>query len=163
MSAIVYLKGDATLPAGPGNRVIAHVCNDVGGWGRGFVTALSKRSAKPEQAFRAWYAGRVNNDFALGAVQFVELANDLWVANMVGQHKIATKATVARGELPPVRYEAISTALSSVGKFAKSNGASVHMPRIGCGLAGGKWEVIEPLLEAELLTRDISVFVYDFD
>lgn len=35
----------------------------------------------------------------------------------------------------PVRYEAIDTALGSLGKAA-GLGASVHMPRIGCGLAG---------------------------
>jgi hypothetical protein len=37
----------------------------------------------------------------------------------------------------------------------------VHLPRIGCGLAGGKWEKVEPLIEKTFLTQEIPVFVYD--
>jgi hypothetical protein len=41
--------------------------------------------------------------------------------------------------------------------------ATVHMPRIGCGLAGGRWERIEPLIIASLCDRDIVATVYDHD
>jgi hypothetical protein len=37
------------------------------------------------------------------------------------------------------------------------------MPRIGCGLAGGKWELIEPIIVRTLSEHDIAVTVYDFD
>ncbi|RAJ47078.1 hypothetical protein K353_00279 [Kitasatospora sp. SolWspMP-SS2h] len=40
-------------------------------------------------------------------------------------------------------------------------GASVHMPRIGCGLAGGRWERIEPLVTDRLTARGVPVTVYD--
>lgn len=40
-------------------------------------------------------------------------------------------------------------------------GASVHMLRIGCGLAGGKWSRIEPLITERLVKRGIAVTVYD--
>jgi hypothetical protein len=36
------------------------------------------------------------------------------------------------------------------------------MPRIGCGLAGGTWDRIEPLVARTLLARDVPVTVYDF-
>lgn len=39
--------------------------------------------------------------------------------------------------------------------------ASVHMPRIGCGLAGGRWEKIEPIISDELTSHGIEVTVYD--
>jgi hypothetical protein len=35
------------------------------------------------------------------------------------------------------------------------------MPRIGCGLAGGKWETIEPILIKKLIEKGIKVTVYD--
>jgi hypothetical protein len=41
--------------------------------------------------------------------------------------------------------------------------ASVHLPRIGCGLAGGRWELIEPLITATLCARDIATTVYDHE
>jgi hypothetical protein len=34
------LTGDATRPIGRGNKIIAHVCNDQGRRGKGFVMAI---------------------------------------------------------------------------------------------------------------------------
>ena len=41
MSEIHYTTGDATRPATDGRNIIAHICNDIGGWGKGFVGPLS--------------------------------------------------------------------------------------------------------------------------
>lgn len=38
---INYIKGDATQPIKDGNKIIVHICNDIGGWGKEFVTAIS--------------------------------------------------------------------------------------------------------------------------
>jgi hypothetical protein len=35
--SINFIVGDATTPIGDGLKIIVHVCNDIGGWGRGFV------------------------------------------------------------------------------------------------------------------------------
>ena len=40
MEALRIIKGDATAPQGSGTKIIAHVCNDQGGWGKGFVLAV---------------------------------------------------------------------------------------------------------------------------
>ena len=81
MLPITYLTGDATEPQADGNAIICHVCNDAGGWGKGFVTALSRRWSAPEAAYRAWFAARKENDFGLGSIQLVEVGPALWVAN----------------------------------------------------------------------------------
>jgi O-acetyl-ADP-ribose deacetylase (regulator of RNase III) len=159
MKNILYRHGDATQPEGDGIKIIAHVCNDIGKWGKGFVVALSRRSPKPEQAFRQWFTERQTNDYGLGAVQFVQIEPDVWVANMIGQHKI--KVTGAAG-IPPIRYEAIDQALTTVASKALEIQATVHMPRIGCGLAGGEWQLIEPLIIQNLASRDVAVTVYDW-
>jgi len=44
---IAYVMGDATAPKADGPKIIVHVCNDVGAWGRGFVVALSRRWPEP--------------------------------------------------------------------------------------------------------------------
>ncbi len=157
MMPIKYLIGDATRPQLGGNKIIAHICNDIGGWGKGFVLAISKISPLPERAYREWYSKHEQNDFALGAVQFVSIAPDLVIANMIGQHGTRTQHGV-----PPIRYEAVETALKIVGKEASSAKASVHLPRIGCGLAGGSWDKIEPLIEKQICAINVEVFVYDF-
>ncbi|MFG3054288.1 macro domain-containing protein [Kitasatospora sp. NPDC048239] len=158
-ATIRYLRGDATAPQGKGVKVIAHVCNDLGGWGKGFVLALSKRWPEPEAAYRLWHRERAGNDFRLGAVQLVQVERLTWVANMVGQRGIRT----GRSTGAPVRYEAIDAALERLGGQALSLGASVHLPRIGCGLAGGRWDLVEPLVTARLVDRGVPVTVYDTD
>ncbi|GAA1979556.1 macro domain-containing protein [Kitasatospora viridis] len=157
--SIRYLRGDATDPQAKGPKVIAHVCNDLGGWGKGFVLALSKRWPEPEAAYRRWHRERAGNDFGLGAVQLVQVRERLWVANMIGQRGIRT----GRSTGAPVRYEAIGTALERLAGPVLDLGASVHLPRIGCGLSGGRWERVEPLLLDRLVARGIEVTVYDHD
>lgn len=49
MTEIEYIKADATLPQSEGTIIITHICNDIGGWGKGFVLALSKRWKAPEE------------------------------------------------------------------------------------------------------------------
>ncbi|MER5952080.1 hypothetical protein ABT127_39190 [Streptomyces sp. NPDC001904] len=63
----------------------------------------------------------------------------------------------------PVRYEAIAQGLAAVAGHAAELGASVHMPRIGCGLAGGTWSRVEPLIAEQLVARGIPVTVYDHE
>jgi hypothetical protein len=55
MAKVNYIVGDATNPQTKGNKIIVHVCNDIGGWGKGFVLAISKRWKQPEQQYRAWF------------------------------------------------------------------------------------------------------------
>ncbi|WP_369179950.1 macro domain-containing protein [Streptomyces mutabilis] len=156
MSEIRYVRGDATVPSAKGVKVIAHVCNDLGGWGKGFVLALSRRWPQPEAAYRAWHRDRASNDFGLGAVQFVQVEPYVWVANMIGQ-----RGTRTGSKGVPVRYEAIDTALGRLADKAAELDASVRMPRIGCGLAGGKWSRVEPLITEGLARRGVPVTVYD--
>jgi O-acetyl-ADP-ribose deacetylase (regulator of RNase III) len=158
MTNIHFLQGDATSPQAKGNKIIAHVCNDIGGWGRGFVLAISRRWPQPESEYRRWYRDRASNDFGLGAVQLVAVERYIWIANMVGQ-----RGTKTGSKGPPIRYDAIAKCLVTLAGLANFHSASVHMPRIGCGLAGGKWDRIEPLVRSALVDRGISVYVYDFD
>lgn len=155
---LCVIRGDATSPQAAGPKIIAHVCNDRGGWGKGFVLALSKRWPEPERDYRTWHRERARNGFGLGAVRLVRVKADTWVANMVGQH-----GTRRGSGGPPVRYEAIATGLRTVADHALELGATVHMPRIGCGLAGGRWERVEPLVREALCARGVAVTVYDID
>ncbi|MDO3686776.1 macro domain-containing protein [Micromonospora sp. C28ISP2-4] len=156
MAEFRIARGDATSPQAKGPKIVAHVCNDLGGWGKGFVLAVSRRWPEPERDYREWHRHRAGNDFGLGAVRLVRVAPDLWVANMVGQRGMR------RGSAgPPIRYDAVERCLTAVAEHAEALGASVHMPRIGCGLAGGSWQRIEPLIRRALSDRGIPVTVYD--
>ncbi len=158
MKEIQYIKGDATSPQAKGTKLIVHICNTIGGWGKGFVLAISKRWKEPEAEYRKWHRERAKNDFDLGAVQIVQVTDYIYVGNMVGQKGIKTGSNGV-----PIRYEAVKDCLDKIANEAKHLNASVHMPRIGCGLAGGKWEKIEPIINETLLVNDIATYVYDFE
>lgn len=153
-----YLSGDATRPAGEGDKIIIHVCNDLGKWGKGFVLALSRRWMAPERKYREMFPreGFVSNPLRLGMVQFVEVELGMSVANMVAQHGI-----YPLGGKPPIRYGELRYCLETVAGQALSEGASVHCPRIGAGLAGGDWQVIERMLHDTLVSKGVDVSVYD--
>jgi O-acetyl-ADP-ribose deacetylase (regulator of RNase III) len=157
MLPLVTVGGDATSPQAKGPKIVAHVCNDLGGWGKGFVVAVSRRWPEPERDYREWHRGRSGNDFGLGAVRVIQVKPDTWVANMVGQHGIRTGSSG-----PPIRYDALERCLTRLADHAVTLGASVHMPRIGCGLAGGRWELVEPIILRTLCARDVATTVYDF-
>jgi O-acetyl-ADP-ribose deacetylase (regulator of RNase III) len=159
-------KPDATKPGAAGNKIIAHVANDIGAWGKGFVVAISRRWPEPEREFRRRYK---EDGFELGAVQLVQVTPDIWVANMVGQHGIVGRHGIRvedgwepASSGPPIRYDAVRRALDTVAEHALRLEASVHMPRIGCGLAGGAWDRIEPLIAEALCAREVRAVIYDY-
>ncbi len=156
MGNIKYVTGDATSPYGDGFKVIVHVCNNIGAWGAGFVLSLSKRWTAPELSYREMK----HRD--LGMVDFVQVQDDIAVANLIGQ-----EGTISRSvsNLPPVRYVAIERGLNelvAINSYRHDDDKiSVHMPRIGSGLAGGNWNIIETIIDETLCKAGIEVTVYD--
>jgi O-acetyl-ADP-ribose deacetylase (regulator of RNase III) len=154
---LTFVQGDATAPQGDGPKIIVHICNNLGAWGAGFVMAISKRWKGPEARYRAWASS--DDGFGLGRIQIVLVESSpepIWVINMVAQHGIGFQGG------PPIRYNELQVCLREVAIFAKANKASIHMPRIGCGLAGGNWETVEQIVKKSLCDAGLYVTVYDF-
>lgn len=150
---IKYIIGDATEPVGDGNKLIVHCCNDSGGWGAGFTAAISKRWSEPEMVYKAYH--RVHG-LHLGDVHHIAVRPGVWVTNVIGQRGYGTKNNPG---YPFVRYDALESGLKLVLEKCHMEGATVHMPRIGCGLAGGTWDRVESILDKVFV--DVTVFVYD--
>jgi O-acetyl-ADP-ribose deacetylase (regulator of RNase III) len=158
---ISYVRGDATDPVGGGNKIIVHLCNDIGHWGGGFTAAVSYRWLKPSIAYHHFHMlNDVEEPMELGTIQFVKVEDDIWVINLIGQRGTGGGN---RRAVPPIRYEAVRTGLQLVARLAVKHNASVHMPLIGCGLAGGSWDQIEPLIQETLINAGIAVTVYEPD
>lgn len=148
---ITYLKGDATNPQSDGNKIIIHICNDINGWGAEFVLALSKKWKEPEQQYHNWFKSKSN--FVLGEIQLVPVEKDIWVINMIAQEGFSSPGK------PAIRYEALRNCLKKVSQESKNLSTTIHCPRIGAGLAGGRWNIIEEIINEEL--KNFNVFVYD--
>lgn len=171
---ITYIKGDATYPeriTPDKYNLIVHIVNNVGGWGAGFVLALSRRWTTPEYHYRANWKMR-----QLGDIDIIQVDKNISVVNLFGQHGIRPTKTdlldpssllkpsrqTSSQIVQPVRYEAIRIGLRRLRQrlFLYKN-ATVHMPKIGCGLAGGDWSIVSRIIDEEL--NDVEVYVYELN
>jgi len=91
------------------------------------------------------------------SIQLVNVEPALAVANIVAQRGVRPS-----GGAPPIRYDALRECLAALAERATALTASVHMPRIGCGLAGGSWPEVEAIIQETLLSAGVPVHVYDF-
>ena len=157
MSQIIYIEGDATKPTVDGCKIIAHLCNNIGVMGAGIARTI--RNQYP-LAYNMYISEHEDVGLDLGFSQIVCIRNDLYIANMVSQNGINDSRKGWRGDL--VDYNGLRKCLDAVFQFAKDMNATVHMPRIGCGLAGSSWRKIEPLLIDVVGRYGVNCYVYDY-
>ena len=154
-ATIQYLRGDATMPRGTTPRLIVQVVNDKAiTWGKGFSVAVRKQWPHAQKEFTQWiFANKL--EFKLGNAHFVKLEESLELASLVAQHGYGPSL------FPRIQYSALETCLSKIAVRAKETSASVHMPRIGSGEAGGDWKIVAELIDETLSRQGIQVTVYD--
>lgn len=149
------VRGDATQPRGEGHRIIAHVVNDATpNWGgAGFAAAIAARFPSVQDEFRSW----VQEDRArlrLGNTHISEVDASLSVFHMVAQKGYGPSPK------PRIRYLALQECLERLSEVAQSRNASVHMPLIGTGQAGGSWKVVRDMLLELVCAQRLSVTAY---
>lgn len=153
-----YVVGDATAPQGEGRKLIAHIVNPVGAFGAGFVVAVNRRWPAVRPAYQKLCAqaeaegGQLR---LLGKIQVMDVEEGIAIANLFAQ--------LAPGASRPIRYDALYNALEALQKLLAVQDApvSVHMPRIGAGLARGHWPIIEQIVIHTLVSPGVDVTVYD--
>lgn len=153
MSKINYLIGDATRPQGEGEKILVHICNNEGKWGKGFVLSLSRRWKEPEKVYRE------QTSLTLGKIQMIKVEEDTWVVNMIAQRGIKSRIDpVTKAVIPPVCYGAVRACLATVNDIAFRTKSTIHMPKIGAGLGGGNWDIIERIIKD---VASVEVYVYE--
>lgn len=154
-SAILYERGDALSPIGTGQKLVAHIVNDkaVAWGGRSFASQVRTTWPTVQASFRAWAA---EHGLQLGSIHVAKATDDISVVSLVAQHGYRPTGR------PLIRYDALEAGLRALADVAHANAASVHMPRIGTGNAGGNWDLIVGMIEETLVARGIRVTIYDF-
>ena len=166
---IIYTTGDATKPNSDTElTVIAHVCNNVGKYGAGFSGALEKTFPGVEKTYRDEERYRLGQTI----LHYID-DEERWHRNnwlqlhrmRVVAHMIAQTDPHPRDGSCKLDYDALAECLSDLRKVIqvdislKQVTASLHMPRIGAGLAGGDWRRIERIIQDQ--TSGIPVLIYD--
>jgi len=152
---INYLKGDATEPRGSDQKILAFIVNDKAlAWGAGFGRIVQKKWSFVQKEFKEW-AVRNRNEFTLGNAHISTINDKLIAFKMISQHGYGPSPT------PRIKYTALESCLKKLAEEAVRSNASVHMPRIGSGQAGGSWEIISEIIDNTLCKKGIKVTVYD--
>jgi O-acetyl-ADP-ribose deacetylase (regulator of RNase III) len=152
-----FRSGSITDVHSDGPVVIGHIVNDSAhAWGRrGVAAALARAYPQAAAAFRAWTIADTDN-LRLGNIHLVEVEQDhqIWIASMVAQSGFGPSKE------PRLAYHALANALESIAGVASRLEASVHLPRIGAGQAGGRWDLIEQELDRTLVQAGVDVTIY---
>jgi len=153
---LTYLRGDATQMRGIGPKILIQIVNDGAfTWGGGGFAAAVKRRWPLAQKMYTSQVTTERSKLRLGNIVVSALEPDVTLTSLVAQHGYGPSPR------PRIRYGALRDCLIQVFDMAKTLNASVHMPRIGTGLAGGSWPVVEEIINETLTRMGTSVFVYD--
>lgn len=144
---IIYKK-DNLLEAT--EDIIAHGCNISGGFGSGVAGQIAKQWPFAREAYLKIHRTR---GWSLGEVQ---------TFHVVTPYKIISNCITQKEYLPRgvchADYNAIRTCMETVKRIGKNSNQSIAIPKIGCGLAGGDWNVVKEILEDVFQDYDVTVY-----
>jgi Zn-dependent peptidase ImmA (M78 family) len=153
-SPIHIVRGDALLPRGEGEKILAHVVNDqTPNWGAGFGRALQAKWPLAHRQFKEFF--EQTRGPKLGRTYLSRVTEDMLTFQMICQRGYGPS------NRPRLRYGVLQQCLVELREAATQHNATVHMPKIGSGEAGGSWSMVSNLIAEELCARGVSVTVYE--
>lgn len=146
---IKYIDGDLVKEAELFD-VIAHCCNCYCNMGAGIAPQIK---AKFPEAYLVDCTTKRGDESKLGTITFTEDTTPI-VVNLYGQYDYTGRR---HGEMD-LDYDALRSALRAMKE--EFSGLLFGLPKIGAGLAGGDWDVIEAIIEEELEGERVIVVNY---
>lgn len=135
--------------------IVVHQVNGLGVMGAGLAKQIAERYPHVERAYKRFvHAMNRTPEDLLGECFFAGASDTLRIANVFGQARIGR-------DKRQTDYDALKTALHVVARVAIRNNQSVAIPyKLGCGLAGGDWDVVEPMIDEVFAGVDVSIYHY---
>ena len=144
-----YVKGDLIKLALSGEfDVITHGCNCFCTFGAGIAKQIKQHF--PE-AYKQDLLTKSGDRKKLGTCTAATTKNNLIIVNSYIQYDYSSTKIC-------VNYNSVRDCMKYISENFKEK--RIGMPKIGCGLAGGKWYIVEKIIEEELTNMDITVVEY---
>lgn len=148
------IKGDLLLSD---EKNIAHGVNCLGVMEGGIALQIKEMYPTVYNEYLGFIQQNAANSL-MGAVQRVRLDKDLNVYNIFTQFSY----TPSTHETRLLSYGALIRGFSKLNqRLAASSNPRIAIPKIGAGIGGGDWSVIEEVINA--VTPNIEVVVYELD
>lgn len=150
---ITYIRGDIFKTDA---RIIVHGCNSEGVMGSGVALQVKQRFPKTFKRYKEYCDEnkQLNRSILGHIVPFVE--GDLTIINAI------TQGAYGYDQQKYVSYDAVDLCMKQIAKDLLFNGKlvppAIAMPKIGAGLGGGNWQVIEAIINANLSKHDVLVY-----
>ena len=137
--------------------IICHQVNYYGVMGGGVAAAIADKILTAEQYAAYSNYCRQAGRTALGNVQLLGSVPGLVVANMFCQDEAKPQLD---GKYDITDYEAMLNCFTRIRDLAEAHGMTVHIPhRIGCGIAGGDWNLVRQLIYSVFHEIPVDVFI----
>jgi O-acetyl-ADP-ribose deacetylase (regulator of RNase III) len=159
MHSFIVKKGDL-LKSANDYQAIAQGCNCFSTMGGGIALSIKKMFPEAYEADRHLNLTPIERlgNFSFTCIKTDEsFSSHLYIYNLYSQfgHNPMDK---------PLDYEALTLALRKMAHNLKENGLTkIGLPLIGFGLAGGKLELIVPIMYRELFDFEVELVVFEGD
>lgn len=131
--------------------IIVQQVNCQGKMGAGLALQIKNKYPEAYTSYLAFISyAQMEGLELLGQANIVFVLPDLAVANVFGQKYYGRNGVYTD-------YNALEKSLKKVKQFAIKNGLTVYIPLgIGCGLAGGKWEIVSNIIYKVFKDEDVN-------
>ena len=133
--------------------IIAHQVNCMGVMGSGLAKQIRNKYPEVYANYKDYlknYKGKI-----LGSAQSVVCHDGKIVFNLFGQYGYGRDKQYTD-------YNALKSALSSLYLFTYNKNLSIAFPyNLGCGLAGGDWNVVYKIIEEVFNDYDVNIYNLD--
>lgn len=149
---IKYVQGNVLLALKSGDLdVVAHGCNCQGGFGSGIAGQIAKMWPHVRSSYLDLHR---SGGTILGFFQPVPISHNQFIVNCGTQDNY-----LPRG-IQHADYDAIDDVMESLSLYTKHKNLRVGVPKIGAGLAGGDWQIIESIILRHFVDQDLTVYIY---
>lgn len=116
-------------------NIIVHQVNELGIMGAGLALQIKNKYPDVYKKYKA-----VANKECLGKIQIIKINDNKYICNMFSQRGISRTHKTTNYKLMKMCLEKLKT-------FADKNNLSIAIPyKIGCGLAGGDWDIVKNII-----------------
>jgi len=156
---ITYIKGDLLQTD---VNIIVHGCNAQGVMGSGVALTIKNKYPLAYKYYREQYECGLLYLGNVIPVRTRENNKNIHILNAI------TQQYYGKDGKQYVSYPALRSCFKYIPKYCKkykdwynepNNISQIAMPKIGAGLGGGDWNIIERIIEEEL--KDFEVLVYE--
>jgi O-acetyl-ADP-ribose deacetylase (regulator of RNase III) len=151
------IEGDLIKLALQGKfEIITHGCNCFCTMGAGIAPQMAYHFGCNTYPMEAW--SKQGDIRKLGSIDYIMLNYPDFKLTVVNSYTQYYYGKNSPGCEIPLDYSALELCLRKINHLFKPS--KIGLPQIGCGLAGGQWEIVKGIIQKELKDCDVTVVIY---